>query len=88
MFVPLIVTDVRGRSLSSGVNVVACGGGSTVNFVALATNPAGVVTLIGPVVAPVSGVTAVIWVSESTLADDAELAVEHHARWRHGSSYP
>ena len=49
--VPLIVTLVPTRPLL-GVKLVMAGGGITVKSFALVVVPPGVVTLIGPVVAP------------------------------------
>ncbi|PYT95153.1 MAG: hypothetical protein DMG36_02935 [Acidobacteria bacterium] len=49
--VPLIVTLVPTRPLM-GVKLVMAGGGITVKLFALVVVPPGVVTLIGPVVAP------------------------------------
>jgi hypothetical protein len=63
--VPLIVTLVPTDPLV-GVNPVMVGGTVTVKVPLLVAVPAGVVTLIVPVVAP-AGTGAVIWVSESTV---------------------
>ena len=54
-FVPLIVTLVPATPLV-GVKLVIVGKGSTTNVLALAAVPPGVVTLSGPVVAPVGTV--------------------------------
>ena len=50
-FVPLMVTLVPTGPLV-GAKLVSVGGGTTVNALLLVTFPPGVVTLIGPVVAP------------------------------------
>jgi hypothetical protein len=66
-FVPLIVTAVMtGRPLV-GVKLVIVGGlAATVNALALETVPAGVVTLIGPAVAPLGTAVAIV-VTELTV---------------------
>jgi len=64
-FVPLIVTLVPAGPLP-GVKLVIVGGLSTVKLLALLAVPPGVVTLIGPVVAPL-GTVAAIEVDEFTV---------------------
>ena len=54
-FVPLIVTLAPTGPLA-GVTLVIVGAGTTVKLVALVAVPPGVVTLTGPVVAPVGTV--------------------------------
>lgn len=62
---PLIVTLLPSNPLV-GENEVMLGGTITVKLVELVAVPPGVVTLIGPVVAPF-GTEVVIWVSEFTV---------------------
>jgi hypothetical protein len=64
-FVPVIVTDAPTLPLR-GEKPEIVGAGMTVKLLGLVAVPAGVVTLIGPVVAP-SGTTAVILVDEFTV---------------------
>src|SRR5207245_6379462 len=73
-FAPLIVTLVPTGPLV-GAKLVIVGGGTTVNAALLVAVPAGVVTLSGPVVAPV-GAVAWIAVSEVTVT----LALHPSAR--------
>jgi hypothetical protein len=65
-FTPLIVTDVPTPPLA-GEKLVTVGGAAvtTVKFALLLALPPGVVTDMGPVLAP-AGTVAVIWVSELT----------------------
>src|SRR6266568_3961855 len=64
-FVPVMVTAVPPGPLV-GVNELIVGGDPvTVKALALSTEPAGVVTLILPLVAP-PGTVVLIWVSETT----------------------
>ena len=55
-FVPLIVTLVPTGPLAGVKLVIVGAGGTTVKLVALVAVPPGVVTLSGPVVAPVGTV--------------------------------
>jgi hypothetical protein len=64
-FVPVMTTLVPTGPLV-GLKFVMVGGGMTVKLVALVAVPPGVVTAIGPVVAP-AGTVAVICVERSTL---------------------
>lgn len=59
---PVMVTEAPTGPLV-GVKLAIDGGGITVKLLALAAVPAGVVTAIGPLLAP-DGTVAVIWVSE------------------------
>ena len=60
--VPLIVT-VAPRLPAAGLNLVMAGAGMTVKLAALVPVPPGVVTAIGPLVAP-AGTVAVICASD------------------------
>ena len=67
---PLMVTVVP-TGLEAGLKLEIAGGARvTVKSEALAATPPGVVTAIGPVVAPV-GTVAVIWIAELTVKLDA-----------------
>jgi len=72
--VPVIVTLVPIGPLE-GVKDVILGGASTVKFVALCLVPSALVTLIGPVVAPL-GTVARIWRFETTVKVVAEVALK------------
>jgi hypothetical protein len=74
--VPVTVTLVPTGPLA-GVKDEIVGAGMTVKLEALVAVPPGVVTLMGPVVAP-AGTVAVIWVAEST-ANEAEAPLKRAA---------
>jgi hypothetical protein len=71
-FVPVMTTDVPAAP-DVGENDEMCGaGGRTVKLLEDVPGPSAFVIETGPVVAP-DGTSAVIWMSESTLKDDAEM---------------
>jgi hypothetical protein len=65
-FVPVIAMLAPTSPFGGAKELIVGSGTFTVKFVLLVPVPAGVVTAIGPVVAPL-GTVAVIWVSESTV---------------------